>query len=111
LPGGHFLFLSPGRIIRDESAVKMGKERKTLSGRTAYPKPFESRADKVSAHLHLESTPMSNPAQTAQEQHPANLAALRQRLQEMAANTKPPALTMQARPVIVQGPVIVIRGK
>ncbi len=54
---------------------------------------------------------MSSTSQTVQEQRPANLAAnlsaLHQTLKEMAARMKPVA----ERPVIVQGPVIVIRGK
>ena len=54
---------------------------------------------------------MSSTCQTAQEQRPANLAAnltaLHQTLKEMAARTKP----VPERPVIVHGPVIVIRGK
>ncbi|MGO9108113.1 MAG: hypothetical protein ACLP9L_02665 [Thermoguttaceae bacterium] len=48
---------------------------------------------------------------TAQEQRPANIAALHQRLQEMAASTKSSAPKTKDMPVIVQGPVIVIRGK
>jgi hypothetical protein len=51
---------------------------------------------------------MTSTSQTAQEQRPANLAALQQRLQEMAANTKP---TTKERPVVMQRPVLVIRGK
>jgi hypothetical protein len=42
------------------------------------------------------------------EQRPVNLAALHQKLQEMAARTKS---TAKERPVVVQGPVLVIRGK
>ena len=45
---------------------------------------------------------------TAQEQQSANLAALHQKLQEMFARTKS---TAKERPVVAQGPVIVIRGK
>ena len=52
---------------------------------------------------------MTSTPQTAQEQRPANLAALHQRLQEIAANTKSSVPT--TRPVIVQGPVIVVMGK
>ena len=52
---------------------------------------------------------MSSTSQTAQEQRPANLAALHQRLQEMAASTKSSVPT--PRPVVVQGPVLVMRGK
>ena len=52
---------------------------------------------------------MTSTPQTAQEQRPANLAALQQKLQEIAANTKLPA--PKERPVVLQGPVIVIRGK
>ena len=54
---------------------------------------------------------MSTTCQNAQEQRPANLAAnlsaLHQTLKEMATRTKP----VTERPTIVQGPVIVIRGK
>ena len=50
---------------------------------------------------------MISTPQTAQEQRPANLAALHQTLKEMSARTKP----VTERPVVVQGPVIVIRGK
>ncbi len=54
---------------------------------------------------------MSTTCQNAQEQRPANLAAnftaLHQALKEMATRTKPAT----ERPVIVQGPVLVIRGK
>ena len=53
---------------------------------------------------------MSSTAQTAQEQRPANLAALHQSLQEMAASTKPMTTTNE-RPVTAQGPVPVVRGK
>ena len=54
---------------------------------------------------------MSSTPQTAQEQRPANLAALQQRLQEIAASTKSSVPTTKERPVIVQGPVLVVRGK
>ncbi len=54
---------------------------------------------------------MSSAFQTAQEQRPANLAALCQRLHEMAANTKLPTPTTKERPIAVQGPVLVVRGK
>jgi len=47
-------------------------------------------------------------SQTAQEQQSANLAALHQKLQELAASTRS---TAKERPVVVQGPVLVIRGK
>ena len=47
-------------------------------------------------------------SQTAHDQQSANLAALHQKLQEMAANTR---ATAKERPVVAQGPVIVIRGK
>jgi len=46
--------------------------------------------------------------QTAQEQQSANLAALHQKLLELAASTKP---ATKEKPVIAQGPVLVIRGK
>ena len=52
---------------------------------------------------------MSSTPQTAQEQRPANLAALHQRLNEMAASTKSSVPT--PRPVVAQGPVLVVRGK
>ncbi len=52
---------------------------------------------------------MISTSPTAQEQRPANLAALHQKLQEIAASTKSSVPT--AKPVVVQGPVIVIRGK
>ena len=80
-----------------------------MQGRATSPKPFQSRADKVSAKSHPEATPMSSTPQTAQEQRPANLTALQQTLKEMFARTKSSIPT--TRPVIVQGPVIVIRGK
>ena len=51
---------------------------------------------------------MISTSPTAQERQPANLAALQQRLQEMAASTRS---TAKERPVVIQGPVIVIRGK
>jgi hypothetical protein len=54
---------------------------------------------------------MSSTVQTAQERRPANLAALQQRLQEMAASTKSPLPTTKEKPVALQGPVLVIRGK
>ena len=54
---------------------------------------------------------MNSTCQTAQEQRPANLSAnltaLHQTLKEMAARTKP----VTEKPVAMQGPVIVIRGK
>ena len=53
---------------------------------------------------------MSSVAQAAQEQRPANLTALHQTLKEMFATTKSAIPTTRERPV-VQGPVIVIRGK
>ena len=54
---------------------------------------------------------MSTICQTAQEQRPANLMALQQTLKEMFANTKSSIPTTKERPVVIQGPVIVIRGK
>jgi hypothetical protein len=51
---------------------------------------------------------MTDNSQPAQEQHPANLAALQQRLQEIASS---PKSTPQEKPVIVQGPVLVLKGK
>jgi hypothetical protein len=53
---------------------------------------------------------MSETFQPAQKRRPANLAALRQGLQEMVANRKLSATTKE-RPVIVQAPVMVVRGK
>ena len=53
---------------------------------------------------------MCSSCQTAQEQRPANLAALQKTLKEMFAATKSAIPTTRERPV-VQGPVIVIRGK
>ena len=89
--------------------------RKTLPSRATYPKLFRSRADKVSATSHLGDTPMSSTCQTAQEQRPANLAAnltaLHQTLKEMAARTKSSIPTTKERSVVLQGPVIVIKGK
>ena len=52
---------------------------------------------------------MSRIPQTAQEQRPANLAALQQTLKELAASTKSPG--PKERSVVLQGPVLVIRGK
>jgi hypothetical protein len=54
---------------------------------------------------------MSCTSSTTQERRPANLAALQQSLQEMAANTKASAPTTKDRPVVIEGPVLVIRGK
>jgi hypothetical protein len=42
-----------------------------------------------------------------QEQRPANLTALQQWLQEVAAKAKP----SKERPVILQEPVLVVKGK
>ena len=92
----------------DRPAGEAGKERKTLPGRATVPKPSKPMADKVLAQSHPEATPMSCTSQTSKEQRPANLAALHERLQEIAASTKSPVPA--ARPV-VQGPVIVVRGK
>ena len=96
--------------VLDEFAGSPWKERKTLPGQAACRKPSRADADKVSAQSHPEATPMSSTPQTAQEQRPANLAALHQRLQEIAASTKSSVPTTK-RPVIVQGPVMVMRGK
>ena len=52
---------------------------------------------------------MTSISPTTQERRPANLTALQQKLQEMAASTKSSVPT--TRPVAVQGPVIVVRGK
>jgi hypothetical protein len=54
---------------------------------------------------------MSSTSQTAQERCPANLAALHQTLKEMFASTNASVPTAKERPVVIQGPVIVIRGK
>jgi len=48
---------------------------------------------------------MTDNSQTAQEQRPANLAALHQGLNEIAKSTP------QQKPIIVQGPVLVLKGK
>jgi len=74
----------------------------------AYRKPRVGRADKVSAQLHPEAMPMTSTFPTAQEQRPANLAALQQKLQEIAASRKS---ATKEKPVVAQGPVLVIRGK
>ena len=58
---------------------------------------------------HPEATPMNSTSQTAQERRPANLAALHQRLREMAAGTKSSVPT--PKPVVFQEPVLVVRGK
>ena len=54
---------------------------------------------------------MISTSQTAQDQRPANLIALQQTLKEMFARTKSSIPTIKERPVAMQGPVIVIRGK
>ena len=55
---------------------------------------------------------MSSTCQTAQEQRPrSNLTALHQTLREMFASTKSAIPTVKERPLVIQGPVIVIRGK
>ena len=58
---------------------------------------------------------MNSTCQNAQEQRPAtlaaNLTALHQTLKEMFARTQSSIRTTKEKPVIVQGPVIVIRGK
>lgn len=83
-----------------------------MPGQAADRKPSQPMADKVCAKTApREATPMSSAFQTAQEQRPANLAALCQRLHEMAANTKLPTPTTKERPIAVQGPVLVVRGK
>jgi hypothetical protein len=53
---------------------------------------------------------MNSTAQTAQDQRSANLTALQQTLKEMFASTKSAIPTTREKP-IMQGPVIVIRGK
>ena len=52
---------------------------------------------------------MTSTSQTAQEQRPANLAVLQQTLKEMFASMKP--ATKERPSVVLQGPVLVIRGK
>ena len=85
-----------------------GQARTSLPGLAAYRKPPKSHADKV---LAPEDTPMNSTSQTAQEKRPANLTALRQMLQEMAASVKSSPATTEERSVVVQGPVLVVRGK
>jgi len=53
---------------------------------------------------------MENTPQTAQDQRPANLAALHQSFKEMVANRKSPTTTKES-PVPVQGPVLLVNGK
>ena len=108
--GKTILFSQNTKLFLDvsyDSAVMIAKARRTLPGHVTGQKPFQGHADKVSAVSHLETTPMSSICQTAQESRPANLSALYQTLKEMAARTKPAT----EKPVVVQGPVIVIRGK
>jgi len=106
--------MEPGRLevhfsltVLDDYAVNPWKERKTLTGQAAHPKPSENRADKFAAQSHPENTPMSCTSQTAQEQRPANLTALHQKLQELAIRTK----SSVPKPVVAQGLVMVIKGK
>ena len=47
--------------------------------------------------------------QPAQERCPANLKALRKGLQEIAATRKAP--TTDRKPLVIQEPVMVVRGK
>ncbi len=47
----------------------------------------------------------------AQEQRPANLIGLQQTLKEMFARTKSLIPTPQEKPVVVQGPVLMVKGK
>jgi hypothetical protein len=54
---------------------------------------------------------MISTSPTAQGQRPANLTALHQTLKEMFASTKSSTPAIKERPVVVQGPVIVIREK
>ena len=49
--------------------------------------------------------------QPAQERLPANLKALRQGLQEIAATRKAPVPTAEKKPLVIQEPVMVVRGK
>ncbi len=51
---------------------------------------------------------MTGTFQNSQERRPANLAALQQKLQEIAASLKS---TRQSKPVVVHGPVPVLKGK
>jgi len=48
---------------------------------------------------------------TVHDRRPANLAALQKSLNEMAAKTKPTDPTATRKPVVIQGPVLVIKGK
>jgi len=54
---------------------------------------------------------MSSASQPAREQRLANLAALYQSLKEVAAKTKLAAPTARERAVVIQGLVLVVRGK
>ncbi len=55
---------------------------------------------------------MSSTSQPVQEQRLANLTVLHQSLKELAASTKSSvATTAKERPVVLQGPVLVARGK
>jgi len=108
-PGGFNAHFS--RTVLDEFAETTWKERTTLPGQATYPKPFKPMTDKFSAQSYPETTPMNSTSQTAQEQRPANLAVLHQTLKEMFVRTKSAIPTTRARPVSVQRPVIVIRGK
>jgi hypothetical protein len=48
-------------------------------------------------------------SQLAQDRRPANLRALREGLQEIAASRKAPAT--EKKPLVIQEPVMVVRGK
>jgi len=61
--------------------------------------------------IHPRGYTMKCTSQTVQEQRPANLMALHQKLQEIAVRTKSSVPTAKERPVVAQGPVLVIRGK
>ena len=50
---------------------------------------------------------MTSTSQTAQ----TNLAALHRGLKEIAASTKSSVPTTKEKPVVVQGPVLVVKGK
>jgi len=54
---------------------------------------------------------MTSTTSTAQEQRPANLIGLQRTLKEMFARTKSSIPTPQEKPVVVQTPVLVVKGK
>jgi ABC-type Zn uptake system ZnuABC Zn-binding protein ZnuA len=54
---------------------------------------------------------MIEAAPQAKEQRLANLEALHKQLGELAAKKKSSVPTAKQRPVVVEGPVLVVRGK